>query len=83
MDRSRSNVPPALVVALIALVFAAAGAALAGPASLERALPKSQVKTIADKVARKTVAAGAPAFARVDQNGVVDAANASPSSRRT
>ncbi len=75
MKRSRLNVSPALVIALIALIPAAAGTALAGPASLERALTKSKVKTIAGKVAKKAVAARAPIFALVDQNGIVSTAN--------
>ena len=77
MDRSRPTASQALVVALIALVFAAAGTAVAGPSSFERALTKAKVKTIARKQARKAVAAGAPVFAQVDQNGVVSAANSS------
>jgi hypothetical protein len=77
MDRSRPVASPALVVALIALVLAAAGTAIAGPSALERALTKTKVKTIARKAATKAVAAHAPAFAQVDQNGVVNATNSS------
>ena len=77
MDRSRPTASQALVVALIALVFAAAGTAVAGPSSVERALTKAKVKTIARKQANKAVAAGAPVFAQVDQNGIVNAAHAS------
>lgn len=77
MDRSRPTASQALVVALIALVFAAAGTAVAGPSSVERALTKAKVKTIARKQAKKAVAAGAPVFAQVDQNGIVNAAHAS------
>ena len=75
MDRSAFNVSPALIVAVIALVVAATGTALAGPAALERALTKSEVKAIAGKAAKKAVAARAPVFAQIDQDGIVDAAN--------
>jgi hypothetical protein len=77
MERSRPTASQALVVALIALVFAVAGTAVAGPSSFERALTKAKVKTIARKQAHKAVAARAPIFAQVDQNGVVKAANSS------
>lgn len=58
-------------------MLAAAGTAFAGPSSYERALTKSKVKTIARKQAKKAVAAGAPVFAQIDQNGVVNAAHSS------
>ncbi|MFN8159419.1 MAG: hypothetical protein U0R52_00025, partial [Solirubrobacterales bacterium] len=77
MDRNRPNASQVLIVALIALVLTAAGTAIAGPSSLERALTKTKVKAIARKQATKAVAAAAPAFAQVDQNGVVNAANSS------
>ena len=77
MDLIRRAPSPALVVAVLALVLALAGAAIAGPSALERALTKTKVKTIARNEARKAVAAGAPAFAQIDQNGVVSAANSS------
>jgi len=77
MDRSRPVVSPALVVALITLVVAAAGTAVAGPSSLERALTKSKVKAIARKQATKAVATAAPVFAQIDQNGIVNSANSS------
>jgi len=77
MDRNRPTATQALVVALIALILAAAGTAVAGPSSFERALTKSKVKTIAREQANKAVAAKAPVFARVDQNGVVDGASSS------
>jgi hypothetical protein len=77
MDRKRLRGSPTLVVALCALVLAAAGTAVAGPASLERALTKSKVKSIAGKVANKAISKRAPAFAQVDRFGVVDAANSS------
>jgi hypothetical protein len=77
MDRNRPTASEALVVALIALVFAAAGTAIAEPSAFERALTKSKVRTIARKQANKAVAARAPVFAQVDQNGVVNGANSS------
>jgi hypothetical protein len=75
MNRTWFNPSPALIVAVIALVVAAAGSALAGPGALERALTKSEVKEIAGKAAKKAVAAKAPAFAQVDKDGVVNEAN--------
>ena len=71
MDRNPSRVSPGLVVALVALVLAVAGTAVAGPTALERALTKSKVKAIATKVTNKAV----PAYAQVSSAGVVDAAN--------
>lgn len=75
MDRNRLAVSPALVVALVALVMAAAGTAVAGPGSLERALTKSDVRAIAGKAANKAVAKRAPIYAQVSAGGVVDPAN--------
>ncbi|MFN8112619.1 MAG: hypothetical protein U0R51_05415 [Solirubrobacterales bacterium] len=71
MDRNELRLSPALVVAIVALVLAVAGTAVAGPAVLERALTKAKVKAIATKVTNRAV----PAYAHIDPAGIVDAAN--------
>jgi hypothetical protein len=77
MNRNRPTASQALVVALLALVLAAAGTAIAEPSLVERALTKSKVRVIARKQANKAVAAAAPIFAQVDQNGVLNGTNSS------
>jgi hypothetical protein len=77
VKKHSSQPSPSLVVALIALVLAAAGTAVAGPAAIERALTKSKVKTIARKQANAQISKRAPAFAHVLADGTVDTANSS------
>ena len=78
----RKLISPTLVIALIALAVAMAETAAAGPGFVERALSKSQVKAIADKVvterepklAVKSAKSANPVlFAHVLADGTVDA----------
>ncbi len=50
-----SRPSPAMVIAVVALSFALAGTAVAGPDSLTRAVTKSKVKKIAKKQANKAI----------------------------
>ena len=55
-----SRPSPAMVVAVVALTFALAGTAIAGPDALTRAVSKSKVKKISKKQAKKVVKQEAP-----------------------
>ena len=56
----RSRTSPALIVAVVALVAALAGTAIAGPGASSSAITKSKVKKIANKQAGKQIAALLP-----------------------
>jgi hypothetical protein len=56
----RSRPSPAIIVAVIALVAALAGTAVAGPGASSSALTKSKVRTIANKQANKALDAVLP-----------------------
>jgi hypothetical protein len=51
----RSRPSPAIIVAVVALVAALAGTAVAGPGASSSAITKSKVKTIANKQADKAI----------------------------
>jgi hypothetical protein len=56
----RSRTSPALIVAVVALIAALAGTAIAGPGASSSAITKSKVKKIANKQAGKQIQALLP-----------------------
>jgi hypothetical protein len=73
---------PAIVVAILTLVAALAGTAIAGPDATTSAITKATVKKIANKQANKLIDE-TTAFAKVDQNGNILAASGVSSATRT
>ena len=83
MRRIRPSRPsPAIVLAILALVVAVAGTAIAGPGASTSALTKTTVKKIAKKQASKQIDETS-ALAKVDQNGNILAASGVVSATRT
>src|SRR5918996_1112923 len=83
MSRIRPSRPsPAIVLAILALVAAVAGTAIAGPNATTSALTKATVKKIAKKEASKQIDA-TTAFAKVDQGGNILTASGVTSVTRT
>lgn len=69
---------PALVLASIALVFALAGAAIAGPLVASKAITRSTVKSISKKQAKAQIAALAPGLSVANAQSAQTAVSANP-----
>ena len=71
MDDFRSSPSPAIVLAVLALVFAIAGSAVAGTAGLSSKITKSKVRSIAAKQADRRITERAPGLS-VDRASTAD-----------